>query len=66
MSAPVEFTGGDVREARHRLGLSPSDLAFELGIDPTTVYKWERGAGNLKPIHYYAIRGLEAARKGAL
>ena len=33
-----------IRELRDAAGLKRQDIAVELGVDPTTVYRWETGA----------------------
>jgi transcriptional regulator with XRE-family HTH domain len=35
--------GGKIAFSRRRLGLTQENLAKTLGIDPVTVYRWERG-----------------------
>jgi transcriptional regulator with XRE-family HTH domain len=37
--------GGRIRMAREALGLSQEKLACKLGIDPTTIRRWESGKG---------------------
>ena len=43
MSAAT-FTPEGVRQARVRLGMSLSQLAQALGVDKSTVHRWETGA----------------------
>lgn len=40
--------GRRISSKRKELGLSQSDLAKKLGVDRTTVCKWESGDNNLK------------------
>lgn len=35
--------GNRIRDLREATGLKRHELAVELGVDPTTVYRWEKG-----------------------
>jgi len=35
--------GGEIRRLRERAGLTQPELAFYLGVYPSTVYRWEKG-----------------------
>ena len=37
------MSGSQVKKFRERLGMSQAELAHELGIDRTTVNRWESG-----------------------
>lgn len=49
---PTEF-----KEARHKLGLTLSQTAHIMGVDPRTVRKWEAATGNsARPPNPTAVR----------
>lgn len=41
-------TGKSISRLRKKLGLSVADFAREVGVTPTTVYRWESSIGKLK------------------
>ena len=45
---PCELTGDEVRFLRKYLGMRGKELSAQLGIDPTTLSKWENG-GEIGP-----------------
>lgn len=52
---PAEIVGANIREARARAKMSQAALADEVGVRPTTVWRWETGVhapeiGHLKQI----------------
>ena len=54
---PTSF-GERLRVARRRVGLSAKALAREIGCDPETVGKWERGEQMPKFPHLHVLRKL--------
>ena len=48
--------GNEIRKLRKRLGLTQQQLADKLGVDRTTVSRWERGEVEPSPM---AERQLE-------
>lgn len=61
-----KITGKMVRSLRGRLGLSQADFALLLGLNPQTVYQWERKPGRLtfrgnSGIALVEAKGLKAA-----
>jgi transcriptional regulator with XRE-family HTH domain len=57
--ASHQTSGERIIAARQRLGMTQKELARTLGVDPTTVGRWERGTG--KP-----SKGLEERIEGFL
>lgn len=53
------MTADEVKERRQALGLTQKDLAAQLGVDVTTVARWERGEIKLNPLLDLAMRHLE-------
>ena len=51
------------RLAREALGLHQAQLAHELGLDPQTVSRLERGEIPVRPLHLLAMEGLAARRR---
>ncbi len=51
------ITGEQYRILRHKLGLSQSKLATELGSTTNTIYRIEK-LDSVKPIYEYALRYL--------
>ena len=49
---------GNARQAREALGLSRRQFADKLGVNATTVYRWEAHRVKPIPILRRAIRGL--------
>ncbi|WP_300265517.1 helix-turn-helix domain-containing protein [Microbacterium sp.] len=39
----TKMTGAEIAATRHLLGLSPTDLAYQLGVSRQSVKDWERG-----------------------
>ena len=56
------MTPQEFKERRQELGLSVSQLAHVLGVDPRTVRRWE--ANNQRPPHPTACRILEWMMRG--
>jgi transcriptional regulator with XRE-family HTH domain len=56
---PHDTLGERIVATRQRLGMTQKELARALGVDPTTVGRWERGTG--KP-----SKGLEERVEGFL
>lgn len=55
--------GTRLRECRVLLGLSPDDVARELGASPKTIYAWEAGdreLGSLKLARLALLYGVSA------
>jgi transcriptional regulator with XRE-family HTH domain len=48
-----------MRESRERLGLTQEQLAKELGLDPNSIARIERGEMQLRQIHLLALEALE-------
>lgn len=54
------MTPGEFKEARQKLGLSLSEAARILDVDPRTIRKWEAEAGtNARPPNPTAARVME-------
>jgi 8-oxo-dGTP pyrophosphatase MutT (NUDIX family) len=58
-----EFTSEAIRSLRERRGWTQAELAHELGTDPVTVSRWERGVS--RPRRSANIRLAEIARRSA-
>lgn len=52
------MTGDELRETRAGLGLSQAALAAKLGVQVTTVSRWERGGIRIPPYLHLALREL--------
>lgn len=53
-----------IRDARHELGMSPTDLAARLRVSEQTIYKKERPPENQgDPVWYYALKWLIHEKK---
>ena len=54
------MTPRDLRQLRHRLGLSQAGFAALVGVAPNTVARWERGELGMRPTTDRLIRLLTA------
>jgi transcriptional regulator with XRE-family HTH domain len=65
----IEFLGYDpaplpgtileqIRNARRRLGLTQKGMAKIIGVDPVTVYRWEKGLSVLSAEKLQCLQGL--------
>lgn len=53
------MTPADLAAWRETNGLSQSDLARALGVDHSTVWRWEHGRGDIPPFLHLALKALE-------
>ena len=51
------MTAEEVRALRDKLGWTRLRTAAELGVDPATIYRWERTG--VDGVQAYALRALE-------
>jgi DNA-binding transcriptional regulator YiaG len=49
----------DVRELRHRLGMTQERLAQYMGVSFATINRWERGRSKPSPLAMQRLRDLE-------
>ena len=63
--APTDRFGDWLRQARSGLGLSRRKLGAELGLDVTTIDRWERGQGRPTDASRARIRRLLERFSGA-
>jgi DNA-binding XRE family transcriptional regulator len=54
-----------ISEARKTLGLSQTEMAREMGVSQSTVWRWEEGKLRVSPLAKLAIEQLLNARKQA-
>jgi transcriptional regulator with XRE-family HTH domain len=47
-----------LRSLRERLGLTQSDVARHIGVDPSNVSRWEAGLARPRPRHAAALLAL--------
>jgi transcriptional regulator with XRE-family HTH domain len=52
-----------ISEARKILGLSQTEMAREMGVSQSTVWRWERGKLRISPLAKLAIELLLNAKK---
>ena len=55
------MTPADIRAARKRLRLSQESLASRMGVSPSLVQKWERGARAISKAHEKLLRLMDMA-----
>ena len=55
--------GIDLKKKREELGLTQVELAHHLGVQPTTVSRWERGQEKIEKLVVRALRDLERELK---
>lgn len=56
------MTGSDCKRWREKLGVRQIKLAWDLGLDPTKLCRWEAGVCKLKPEDSRAIEAYLQAR----
>jgi putative zinc finger/helix-turn-helix YgiT family protein len=59
---PARLSGAEVRYLRKHLGWSGEDFASHMGVDPTTVSKWENDKERIGPSSDRLLRLLVARR----
>jgi transcriptional regulator with XRE-family HTH domain len=58
MMASPESLGGRLKRAREAAGLEQADVAAQIGVDPMTISRWERGKHGIKAMHLTALARL--------
>lgn len=53
-----------ISEARKTLGLSQTEMAREMGVSQSTVWRWEEGKLRISPLAKLAADLLVGAKKG--
>lgn len=61
--AELQESADSIKNARARLGLSPSGLATKLKTTPAMIASWEQGVQAPKPEHIKMIQRLERAHQ---
>ena len=65
-SAPVaQMTRNQWRRIRETLGLSQEELAKELGVDRTSITRYENGAAPIPESRMIALKLLQQAKESA-
>jgi len=57
------MTVAEVKELRHRLGLTQEQMAHELGVSWSTISRWENGHCRPSGLALLALKKLEEAAK---
>jgi DNA-binding transcriptional regulator YiaG len=56
----------DIRDIRHKLGLTQKQFALKLGVSPAMLHLWEQGPGRTDPAMQALLRILDSAPEMAL
>ncbi len=54
----------ELKRRREKLGLTQVQLAAQLGVDPITVSRWERGVQPISHTVAVAIQHVKAKKRG--
>lgn len=53
-----ESVSGGLRAERHRRKISGNDLAAQIGVNPSTLWKWESGETAIDVVHFWEIANI--------